>query len=420
MHVITTGDDGNLYDCTSTDNTHWSFNRITNTWLFTGVNPAATIYSGRLHVFVAGFNAHLYDVYTDDGHNWTMDDHGAPGLPGGGTADIRNDAAAISYWYGNTHMLHVFIEGRVGTVVHVYDHWWDGHWHWDDRASYWGQLGGAPAAIDYWAGNVHQVHAYLTDASGNLFDLYSNDNGNSWNFDNHGNGGTALYGSPGVAVYTNWTDSIYNQLHVLTASVDGHVWDHWWDGNWHWNDRGNPGGYRSFASPAVTTYWDGYETQLHAYVAGGQNGDIYDVYTNDGITWYCDDHGRPSGTYMWRAPAVAVDTAGRLDVFAHGSNGSLYEHWWDGDWHWTNLSRPNGAYIVQRGGQSVDAAPMPGSQQGASPAMPPSAMQPSARDRVFSATASPLGSLPTRWALLQAETARLDWNSIDEPLTAAL
>src|SRR5262249_27156011 len=160
------------------------------------------------------------------------------------------------------------------------------------------------AATDYWSGNVHQVHAYLTDASGNLFDLYSNDNGNNWSFDNHGNGGSALYGAPGGTTYNS-------NLHVLVASQDGHVWGHWGDGDWHWNDRGNPGGNRSFANPAVTTYWDGAEWQLHAYVAGGRNGDLYDVYTNDGTTWHCDDHGNPnSSIFLGRSPAVAVDSAG--------------------------------------------------------------------------------------------------------------
>jgi hypothetical protein len=436
VHVITTGNDGNLYDATSTDNAHWSFKPITNTWLFAGVNPTVTNYSGRLHVFVAGFNAHLYDVYTDDGVNWhTPDDHGAPIDPNSGSpADIRYDAGAISYWYGNTNYLHVFIEGKVGSVLHVYDHWWDGSWHWTDRTDqahrgpFSGQTGGAPAAVTYWNGSVTQVHVYLTNDAGHLFDLFTNDNFASWKLDDHNNGGAALYGSPGVTTYEPAFTGTFNELHVLVASQDGRLWDHWWDGGtWHWKDRGAPGGFKSFASPAVTTYWDGSHEQLHAYVAGGPNGDLYDIYTNDDNTWHCDNHGKPnSSIFLWRAPAVVEDGANRLDVFAHGSDGSLYEHWWEnGSWSWSSGLRPTtgSAYIVRQGGQPAappQGAGQPADGMPASPAAPPASLQPLAADGVFGASMSQLASSKTRWALLQAGVTLPDWSSIEDPLFEAL
>src|SRR5262249_53559874 len=166
---------------------------------------------------------------------WHWDDHGDGGA---GPTNVMHSPGVMTYWVGGSQRAHVFLVG--GPAHHVYDHWWDGTWHWDSPGNPGVSLSAAydrsfstPAARADWNGFVTQVHAFLTDTQhGNLYDLYSNDDGATWHFDNHGNGGSYLRGAPGVATYPSGN---YNQLHVLVSSVDGPVYDHWWDGTWHWN-----------------------------------------------------------------------------------------------------------------------------------------------------------------------------------------
>jgi hypothetical protein len=334
LHVFTTGNDGHLYDHRTQDNVNWYWDdRGSGSGGFYGNPAVTTAWTGgnnRLHVYLTASNGDLYDCWYDG--SWHLDDHGNPGAPLG-------DPGVMSYWVGSTDRIHVFASAYANYAWHVYDHWWDGgSWHWSDRGtgSGWGYSTPAPTA--YWNGSVTQVHAYMTDVYGNLYDLYTNDDGSTWHFDNHGHVGAGLTGQPGVATYQG-------QLHVLVAgnSSDCHLYDHWWDGgSWHWSDRGSTGrGWLS--APAVTTYWTGSVTQLHAYVTGGGNGDLYDVYTNDGVTWHFDDHGN-GGSYVNYNPGVAVDASNRLHVLMNANNGQEYDHWWDGSWHWTYLGSPNSYY----------------------------------------------------------------------------
>src|SRR5262249_40569463 len=111
--------------------------------------PAAINYQGVLHVFTTGTDGHLYDHYTNDNVHWHWDDHGSVGL------EFRFqdcDPAVTTIRVGGFDRLHVFVTGRNG---HLYDHWWDGSWHWDDHGD-----GGAgptnvmhsPGVMTYWVG----------------------------------------------------------------------------------------------------------------------------------------------------------------------------------------------------------------------------------------------------------------------------
>jgi hypothetical protein len=330
FHVFSTGDDGHLYDHRTQDNVNWVWDdRGSAGGGFFG-NPAVTTAwaegSNRLHVYLTAFNGHLYDCWFDGG--WHLDDHG-----NGGSVSALSDPGVVTFWDGSVKT-HVFVTGWANSSWHVYDHWWDGNnWHWDDHRAESGWNFRAPAVTTYWNGGVFQIHAFTTDVHGNLFDLYSNDHGATWHFDNHRNYDTSLTSGPGVAVYDG-------QLHVLVAAQD-HLIDHWWDGNWHWTDLGGTG-RGELSTPAVTTYWSGDVHQLHAYVTGA--GDLYDVYTNDGgRNWSFDNHGH-GNDYVNYDPGTAIDDFDRLHVFVHGNDGHEYDHWWDGDWHWDDRGIPNSGY----------------------------------------------------------------------------
>jgi hypothetical protein len=339
LHVFTTGNDGHLYDHRTQDNVHWYWDDRG----FAGggfySNPAVvTAWLGgynRLHVYLTSFNGHLYDCWFQN--DWHLDDHGDNGV---GFKDSDPGVMAYHVAGNNNDWEHVFVIG--GPYRHVYDHWWDGSsWHWADRGGPDGGMVGIPAATAYWNGSVTQVHAYITSTHSNLYDLYTNDNGANWRFDNHGNPGSTLRGNPAVATYPV---AGFNQLHVLVSAYNGHLYDHWWDGTWHWSDRGSAGG-ALLSNPAATTYWDGNILQLHVYVTGGQGNHLYDVFTNDGKNWQFDDHGNAGTAFYWD-PGVVVDSSNRLHVLmpGPGHNSDQFDHWWDGSWHWSDLLKANNGY----------------------------------------------------------------------------
>jgi hypothetical protein len=331
LHVFSTGDDGHLYDHRTQDNVNWFWDdRGFAGGGFYGdpaVTTASTEGHNRLHVYLTAFNGHLYDCWFDDG--WHLDDHG-----NGGSNSRLGDPGVMTYWDVATQRIHVFAAGWANSSWHVYDNWWDGsHWHWDDHRAASGWNFSTPAATAYWNGSVIQIHAFVTDVYGNLYDLYTNDDGATWSFDNHHNSGALLTSGPGVVTYGN-------QLHIFVPARD-HLFDHWWDGNWHWKDLGSTGN-GELSTPAVTTYWNGDVKQIHAFVTG--DGDLFDAYTNDGgQNWSFDNHGH-GNSYVNYNPGVAIDPSNRLHVFVHGNDGHEYDHWWDGDWHWDDRGMPNNGY----------------------------------------------------------------------------
>jgi hypothetical protein len=333
LHIFTTGNDGHVYDRYSSDNVNWHWDdhgTAGNEW-FTG-SPAVTIHNGNLHVYLTAWNGHLYDHWWD-GRWWYMDDHG------NGGSSLVGDPGVTTYWVGTTQWMHVFVVGASGDL---YDHWWNGsNWSWADRGTAGRSLGNSyagvtPAVTTYTLNGANGVLAWVTDAGGHLDCLYTYDNGAHWHFDDHGNPGPSVFNTPGVATY--WVNG-YNQMHVFVeadwAGGGGLLWDHWWDGCWHWSPRGHT---PSESSPAVVTYWNGSNWELLAFVT---DGDLYAAYTNDGVNWHWDDQGN-GGTLQWGDPAAVVDAANRLHVFMHGNNGDLFDYWWDGaTWTWKDCDKQN-------------------------------------------------------------------------------
>lgn len=183
LHVYVAGASGNLYDNWTADpiglpGAVWHHDNHGNGGAhLTGQQPSAVVYNGNLHVFVIGRNdGNLYDHWWDGGR-WHFDNH-------------RNGGAALTWWgtpapvvYGGT--LHVFAHGLDGNL---YDHYWDGAaWHFDNHGRGGGTYGfeGSPSVIVY-HGDLHVFvstkRAYTYGVVTELWDHYWN---GSWHWDNH-------------------------------------------------------------------------------------------------------------------------------------------------------------------------------------------------------------------------------------------
>jgi hypothetical protein len=352
LHVFTTGDDGHMYDRYSSDNVNW-------TWADRGCaggveflgSPAVTTYAANLLVYLTGKDGHLYVFWWDGSGSWHWYDHGNGGSP------LVGDPGVTTYLVGTTQWMHVFVVGQSGDL---YDKWWNGsNWSWADRGTAGRSLDigqwlneNAPAVTTYTLNGVNGVHAWVTDTGGHLDDLYSYDNGATWHFDDHGNPGVSVLSSPGVATYRVYG---YNQMHVFVATDGtppgttdaGELWDHWWDGSWHWSLRGGD----CKGPPAVTTYWNPttWEVELLAFVGNYNDDHLLVAYTSDGVHWYLDNHSNGGSNFLFY-PAVVVDAANRLHVFIHGypplqNNDALYELWSDGaTWYWKDWGWPDNGY----------------------------------------------------------------------------
>jgi hypothetical protein len=334
LHVFQAGSNGDVYD--HYWNGQWNWQQLPSTQMprvsVYGRTPAPVVFGGNLHVFITAADGNLYD-YSWNGQGNPSSGHWTDRScdPGWGAGFSGTPAAIV---WGNN--LHVFVTGGDG---HLHDDISSGDmWQWHDNGNGGAAVTGNPATIGY--NNV--LHSYVTASDGNLYDNKMGSD-SIWHFDNHHNGGASVDGRTPSAITYN------GNLHVYVTAWDGNVYDHWWDGgNWHFDNHHN-GGATVSGTPG-TIVFDG---RLHVYLTG-DDGNLYDHYW-DGANWHFDNHGNASGVgfsgvndnTVESAPAV-IAYEGRLHVFVAVNvylkawfnfgpgtfSNDLYDHWYDGSWHW--------------------------------------------------------------------------------------
>jgi hypothetical protein len=164
--------------------------------------------------------------------------------------------------------------------------------------------------------------------------------------------------------------SSLDRLICFVVGADGHLYDKFWDGSqWVWEDQGPiPGGGGSGALSAVYREFSrgkrgGPSTGLKrlkpviidqpiCFVTGG-DGHLHDNFLENLIhyeQWVWDDQGPlPSGAAggasLWGLSAVYQSSLDRLICFVTGSDGHLYDKFWDGSqWVWEDQGPlPSGA-----------------------------------------------------------------------------
>jgi hypothetical protein len=208
---------------------------------------------------------------------------------------------------------HVFAVNAAGTLYHTY--YLSGAWHWQSLG---GTIKGHPGVTYDPATNRYDVFAPGTN--GVIYQrTYSGTAWSGW----HAIGGSHF--AAGAAAMID-RDGIY---HVFASNTSGTVYQAFYgDGVWHWQNLS--GIVRG--TPAVT-----YNAAIHRFdlFAPGTNGAMYQK-TYSGNNW-SGWHSIGGGHFAAGAAAV-IDASGVYHVFAADTSGDLRQAWGSsGGWHWQSL-----------------------------------------------------------------------------------
>jgi hypothetical protein len=133
----------------------------------------------------------------------------------------------------------------------------------------------------------------------------------------------------------------FERVDVVVQGTDGYYWTHWTGSSWTgWRGLGPPPGGLVDGSRASVASWA--PGRLDVFARGG-DGDLWQRFSVDGgaswSTWI-----RPVGDDgdLASAPHVNVLSGQRLDVYVLGTDGQVWERYWDGT-AWNPGWIPHGA-----------------------------------------------------------------------------
>ena len=291
----------------------------------------STIYQpplDRITVFVASDNGHLYDKYWN-GREWVWQDQGIPL----GATGVAVASASGAVYQPTLDRIIVFVVG-LGSA-HLYDKYWNGReWVWEDQGFPAGATGppGEPllAASAVYRQKLDRIIVFVVGDDSHLYDKYWD--GSKWIWEPQGiPPETSSVGDPPSAVYQPTLDRIW----VFVVADNGHLYDKYWNGReWVWEDQGMPSGTTRCRAPSAV-----YQQKLDRIIVFvvGNDGHLYDKYW-DGREWVWQDQGMPSGTTSATdvpLSTVYQPTLDRIAVFVAGSDGHLYDKYWNGrEWVW--------------------------------------------------------------------------------------
>jgi hypothetical protein len=333
-------------------------------------NPSAVYQASidRLMVFVVGFvypdpsepdrYFQLYDKFYN-GSSWEWETQGGP-YQFNPEVELTTSPSAI-YQYplgldGGPDRVTAFVSGEEGRL---YDDYYDvDHWQWEEAPNHGtppSPSSTIPTKVQFAPATVYQptierVHCFAigrgpTSAnSTELFDqLYVNFwNGQAWQWDLVGtpNSGGRLFGPPSAIYQSN-----IDRVACFVKGLDGHLYDAFWNGSaWQWEDQGPPYSQDAnvFVNSAPSTVYQPSINRTTCFVIGS-DGHLHDAYWNQNWNqWYWEDQGTPPRVSAALFPsAVYQPTINRITCFVVGSDGQLYDKYYDGnEWLWQSLGSP--------------------------------------------------------------------------------
>lgn len=224
----------------------------------------------------------------------------------------------------------------------------------------WSSLG-APGAV----GGLHRpvvaqsadgrLEVFAAGSDGQLWHIWQKPGGGWSDWLSHGAPpGTQVGGLRQAAIAPNSE----GRLELFVLGDDKALWHIWQiapNGGWsNWASHGTPPGTTFvFSGPAMAAGADG---RLELFIAGDDNQlwHIWQVAPSGGWSPWTS-HGRPPSTNppfpggVWNAPGLALNSAGRLELFVAGTNTQLWHIWqtepnrgWSG---WLSHGAPAGFQI---------------------------------------------------------------------------
>ena len=309
-----------------------------------------------LSSFAVGEDNNLWNLYWG-GSSWSWLN---VGHPAGVTLSTFTSAVAYEEATnapGNniydSPRIDVLALGAVGSSEQLYRASWNGSsWSWAAQ-------GGTPAVcstpsvITYRQNttNTQHVYAFYMGCDGHMHLYYTTDSVN-WTTGDLGAAPGPTVGSPSaIAFHEGFGIGIYSFI----LGSNGHLYVMYWNdaygGGWHWADQGTPAGvtltpgtYNNNVVSATTFREAG--LQQHYIFAHGTNGHLYDNRWN-GTAWSWEDRGMPASPVGGGIQALSYMEPGttsvthRIKTFVNGTDNHLYTNTWDGAlWSWTDQAAP--------------------------------------------------------------------------------
>ncbi len=299
-----------------------------------------------------GTNVNIQNGATAALYNYTPYQPNAAALANlSGTGDAcsaygnRNFWKYFNDWFGSTRTMvasapfalsassgrtNVFTRANDGRLLQK---WFDGSsWltTWDNLAGT--TINSTPAGVSW--GNGH-MDLFEVTADGNLRHRYYLPDATGWRgWENLGHpGNSTLIYSPAVI------SSGPGKINVFVKGADGRLWEKWFDGHGWVNTWNNLGGDMVNSSMSAISWGNGH-VDLFQTASDGTIWHRY--YLPDAIGWRgWEGLGRPNGPYIASPPAAVTSAYGRINIFAKGSDGRLWEKWFDGtNWNnpWNNVT----------------------------------------------------------------------------------
>jgi hypothetical protein len=261
-----------------------------------------------------------------------------------------------------THLrINLFVRRRDGNL---WERYWDGAgWSWNDTGL---QVDGEPLIIARGntgspdAGDL-RVNLFVRGLDGTLWERYWD--GASWTWIDTGK---AVAGDPIAVVRgdVEGVDADDLRINLFVRGADGNLWERYWDGgNWSWVDTGKAVSHEPVALVRGSSESpDAGGIRINLFVRGA-DGRLWERYW-DGAAWSWVDTGkgvRGRVATILRGNQRSTDGADiRINLFAEGTDGKLWERYWDGgNWSWVDTGKPavgEPVAVVRGNADSVDPA----------------------------------------------------------------
>jgi hypothetical protein len=296
-----------------------------------GIKAIYNTLANSMEVHYIGADQHMYTLWYTGAWHFT-DLTTTTGAP---LAALNSSITAAMDPVGNTEDVEY-----IGTDHHVHQLWYNGLWHTTDLTV----ASGAAANADSSAGihtlmntigNAMEVHYIGTDL--HIYSLWYN---GTWHEVDHTlNDGAplAVAGSP----LTASMDSIGNSEDLEYIGPDQHMHQLWYNGFWHPNDLMTASGADPNAdkTSGIHTLLNSIGNAMEVHYIG-TNHHIYSLWYNG--TWHEVDHTLNDGAPLAIAGSPltsAADTvASTIDLEYVGADQHVYQLWYNGLWHVTDLT----------------------------------------------------------------------------------
>jgi len=302
----------------------------------------------RINLFVRAADRKLWERFWN-GSGWSWSDTGRE-VAGRPAIIIRGNRASTS---GSDVRINLFVPGLDGRL---WERYWNGSaWSWVDTGRL---VDGEPMIIVRGnAGSVEggdvRINLFVRGVDGRLWERYWN--GSTWTWVDTGR----LVASTPIAVVRGDVEDVGAgdlRINLFVRGADGRLWERYWNGAaWTWADTGRMVAddpvvvaRGSLGSPA------GSGIRINLFVKA-LDGKLLERYWN-GSTWSWVDTGR--GVAGKPAVLVRGNTASasgadiRINLFAQGTDGRLWERYWNGaTWSWvdTGMATEGTPLVIARG-----------------------------------------------------------------------